>query len=112
MWAKIGERTFTDLFISPKPTIIFIHNWTNRRIAVSCEVPGREWEQVAWLIPFQSNPAGRFDGEWRRLYQGTKMFTIPKEELVMCNLEIRPRPPIKAITVKLFQSFLIDEFSI
>ncbi|WP_190720149.1 hypothetical protein [Anabaena lutea] len=112
MWSKIGERKFTDLFVSPKPTIIFIHNWTNRRIAVSCEVPGREWEQVAWLIPFMNTPAGRFDGTWYRLFEGSKMFTLPKEELIGCSLEIRPRPPIKTITIKVYESFLNDEFSI
>ena len=112
MWAKIGEKKFNDLFVSPKPTIIFIHNWTNRRIAVSCEVPGREWEQVAYLIPFMNHPSGRFDGNWYRLWEGKKMLTLPKEELIGCFLEVRPKVSIKTITVTLYQSFLVDEFSI
>ncbi|WP_016951670.1 hypothetical protein [Anabaena sp. PCC 7108] len=112
MWAKVGQKKFDDLFVSPKPTILFIHNWTNRRIAVSCEVPGREWEQVAWLIPFMNTPGGRFDGTWYPLWEGAKMLTLPKEELVGCTLEVRPRPPIKSITVTLYESFLNDEFSI
>jgi hypothetical protein len=112
MWKKIGGGIYPDLFVDPRPSIIFVHPWTNRRIAVKCEVPGREWEQVAYLIPFMNHPSGRFDGTWYRLWEGTKMLTLPKEELVGCSIEIRPRVSVKSITVTLYQSFLTDEFSI
>ncbi len=112
MWAKIAERKYNDLFVYPKPTIIIIHAFSNRRIAIGIDVPGRDWEQIAWLIPFQSTVYGRFDGQRYPLWQGTRMLVLPKEELKGCSLEIKPRNVIKSITVRVYESFLVDDLSI
>jgi hypothetical protein len=112
MWAKIVERKFDDLFVYPKPTIIIIHPFRSRRIAIGVDVPGRNWEQLAWAIPFMNSPDGRFDCEWRPLWQGTRILTFPKEDLKGCSLEIKPRYSVKSITVRVYESFLTDEFSI
>lgn len=112
MWAKITERKYLDLFTTPKPTIIIIHDWMSRRLCIDLKVPGREWENVAWLIPFQVHPVGRVEGNYYPLFPGIKQIIIPKHELVGFSLEIKPRNSIKSIEVTLYESFLQDEFSI
>ncbi|MBK1987282.1 hypothetical protein A0J48_006990 [Sphaerospermopsis aphanizomenoides BCCUSP55] len=112
MWKLVYQRAFFNLLVDPKPKIIITHSFTNRRIAVGLEIKGEDWEHLGFLIPHMNTPAGRFDGRWYRLWQGTKMFTLPKEELKGCLLEVKPRNYIDSLSVKVYQSFLQDEFSI
>ncbi|HLO88909.1 MAG TPA: hypothetical protein VK203_28430 [Nostocaceae cyanobacterium] len=112
MWKLIYERKFFNLISDPKPQIIVTHKFTNRRVAVFVDEGKYDWEQMAWLIPFMNTPHGRFNGQWLRLWRGTQMFTLPKEDLIGGLLEIKPRSFIDKLHVRVYESFLNDELKI
>lgn len=111
MWNIIYQRTFSNLLVDPKPKIIISHQFKNRRIAIGLDINGQDWEHLGFLIPFVNTPNGRFEGKWYRLWQGTKMFTLPEEELVGCSLEVKPRNWLDRLTVTVYESRL-SQFAI